>query len=156
MLTENEYTEFYGYIKDILDNKEFSSLQKEKHHNTTRYDHSLRVAILAYKEGKTLGGYSMKELVRGALLYDFYKSEYLGNISSRKALSYHPEIALENAKKYFKLTNIEENIIISHMFPLTKIKPNCKEAWLVQECDKAVAIYEFVKYRVPEVISRFS
>ena len=39
------------------------------------------------------------------------------------------------------------------MFPLGKIKPNCKESWVVTSVDKTVAIYEFLRYKLKENFS---
>ena len=34
----------------------------------------------------------------------------------------HPATALRNARKHFALNKVEENVIISHMWPLTAAK----------------------------------
>ena len=52
---------------------------------------------------------------------------------------------LENSK--------EENIIVSHMFPMGEVKPNCKESWIVTLIDKIVALYECGVYKVKEKIT---
>ena len=40
--------EFINITKDILINEHFNKLKDDKHHGTTRYDHSLRVALNTY------------------------------------------------------------------------------------------------------------
>ena len=40
------------------------------------------------------------------------------------------------------LYKLEENIIISHMFPFYKALPKYKESWLVNTVDNAMAFYE--------------
>lgn len=57
-------------------------------------------------------------------------------------LIYHPEYALENAKKYFELSSLEEDIIVSHMFPIGKHVPKYFESWLVDIVDDFASIYE--------------
>ena len=49
--------------------------------------------------------------------------------------------------------NKEENIIVSHMFPLGEVKPNCKESWMVTLVDKLVALYECGTYKFREKLS---
>ena len=57
----------------------------------------------------------------------------------------HPKEALENAKKYFDVNALEEDIIISHMFPIDIKIPKYFESWVVSGVDKVVATYEFYK-----------
>ena len=59
-----------------------------------------------------------------------------------------PGRALQNARKDFKLTIREENIILRHMFPLNVVPPMCKEAWLVCLADKICASKETVAGRI--------
>ena len=65
----------------------------------------------------------------------------------------HPVIALNNAIREFELNPMEENIIVSHMYPMGKIKPNCKESWLVNAVDNGVAVYECARYKLKECIA---
>ena len=48
----------------------------------------------------------------------------------------HPYFAFRNADRDFKLNDIEKNVILRHMFPLTPIPPACREAWIVCMADK--------------------
>lgn len=43
----------------------------------------------------------------------------------------HPAIALKNATRDFKLTEIEKNLIVRHMFPLVPIPPKNIEGGIV-------------------------
>ena len=61
----------------------------------------------------------------------------------------HPAIALNNALKYYDLNEIQKDIIVKHMFPVTKSFPSYKESWLVTLVDKTVSAYEMLKYKVP-------
>ena len=54
----------------------------------------------------------------------------------------HPLIAKKNAIKYFGVNEKEQNIIESHMFPISNVVPKYKEAWLVTLSDKLVATLE--------------
>ena len=135
-------SEFDYIIKDIVSNPKFQSLKKEPHHGITRYDHIMHVAKRSYKMSKRMK-MDYVSATRGALLHDYYNdSEYNNLKGSFKKASVHPSIALANAKKDFILNKKEENIIISHMYPFGKVRPNCKESWLVSNIDTASAIVE--------------
>ena len=90
---------------------------------------------------------------RGALLHDYFTNEEYRNTKGMKKYSMHPVIALNNAIREYDLNPIEENIIVSHMYPMGKIRPNCKESWLVSSVDKGVAIYECARYKAKEALA---
>lgn len=78
-----------------------------------------------------------KALVRGALLHDYFLYDWHEKGGGHKLHGFrHPYSALRNASRDFKLNNIEENVILRHMFPLTPIPPKCREAWIVCMADK--------------------
>lgn len=140
--------EFNKIVNDILKCNEFINLKYELHHGMTRLDHSLNVAHLSYDIARSLKSKKVKEITRAALLHDFFFDSEINKFSFIN----HPEYALKNAKKYFNLSSVEENIIISHMFPISKYVPKHKESVLVSLVDKLVAIKEMTKYKVPLTI----
>lgn len=87
---------------------------------------------------------------RGALLHDYFNDSDYNNTKGLKKGSVHPVIALNNARREYYLNKKEENIIISHMYPMGKVKPNCKESWLVTSIDKSVAAYECLRYKLKD------
>lgn len=135
--------EFFYLTTDILENSEFSKLKKVTHHGMNRYDHSLRVAIISYLIAKKLN-LEYEETARAALLHDFFLEENEGKkLKVRiKNLLHHPEYALNNASKYFTLSDKEKDIITSHMFPISNKVPKYLESWIVDIVDDGVAIYE--------------
>ena len=136
--------EFNKIIKDIVTNEEFMKLQNEVHHSTTRFDHSLRVAYEVYTKLKD-NNPNYVEVTRAALLHDFFFDDDLSS-SQNDRLNNHPLIALENAKKYFDINELQENIILSHMYPLSYCLPRFKESWIVSLMDKKVTILEFKRF----------
>lgn len=132
--------EFYEINKDILENSKFNELKKYKHHGITRYEHCLRVAYYTYivtrKRNK-----NYKEVTRAALLHDFFTDE-VENLSSFKRFYSHPKHAIENSKKYFNISKLQEDIIKSHMFPIGLTVPKHKESWLVDLIDDYSAVVE--------------
>lgn len=135
--------EFNQIIKFILNNKEFIKTKKQIHHGITRYDHLIRVSYYSFLITKMLG-LNYQETARAALLHDFFTDE-TKNDSSIKALQKHPYYALENAKKYYLLSDREEDIIKTHMFPVTFTPPKYLESWIVDIVDDIAGVYE--KYR---------
>lgn len=143
--------EFDNIAKDIVDKDKFQSLKNDPHHGITRYDHVLRVAKNTYRLSKTFK-MDYVSATRGALLHDYFNDEDYNNTKGLKKGSMHPVIALNNALREYDLNEKEENIIVSHMFPMGEIKPSCKESWLVTGVDKMVAIYECSVFKFREKV----
>lgn len=134
---------FYQYTIDILANDEFQKLKLLTHHGLNRYDHSLRVARGAYEVAKRLK-LNEKEVARGALLHDFFFDDNmtLGVKDRIRTLVKHPNYALDTAKEHFTLSELEEDIIVTHMFPIGIKVPKHLESWIVDIVDDIVCIYE--------------
>ena len=116
-----------------------------QHKSSNTLKHSISVAKLSFSLAEKFGwDISEAELVKGALLHDYY----LYNARTEDISGYshgisHPETALRNAMKDFELTGKEKNIIRGHMWPLTLFSPpRSKEAILVCIADKYVAAKE--------------
>lgn len=139
----NYRAEFSRIIEPILDNKEFLKTKDKKHHGITRFDHLMRVSYYSYLITRFLR-LNYKETTRAALLHDFYIDEVEG-YNKIKALQKHPMFAIENAKKYYDLTDREEDIIKTHMFPVTFVPPKYLESWIVDLVDDVAGIYEQYK-----------
>ena len=132
--------EFYNIINPILQNEEFLKLKKIAHHGITRFDHSMRVAYYTYIVTKRMN-LNYKEATIAALLHDFFIDE-VKEMKSLSRLRKHPSYALENAKKYYELSDMQEDIIIRHMFPITLTPPRYLESWIVDIIDDIAAFYE--------------
>ena len=134
--------EFMSVASPILSHKEFLKTKSIVHHGNTRYNHSVRVSYTAYKLSKALG-FDTNASIRAGALHDFFLVRDDKNImTSAKMLIEHPRIAKENAIKYFGVNEKEQNIIESHMFPISNVAPKSKEAWIVSLSDKIVAAFE--------------
>ena len=143
---------FESIAEEIINSEKYQALKNEDHHGLSRYDHSLRVARNTYKLSKKMK-LDYISATRGALLHDYFTDEDYRNTKGMKKYSMHPVIALNNALREYKLNPIEENVIVSHMYPMGKVKPNCKESWLVTSVDKGVAIYECARYKAKEALA---
>lgn len=135
--------EFIEIVNHILDNKEFLKTKEETHHGINRFDHLIRVSYFSYMVTRFLR-LNYKETARAGLLHDFFTDETDGK-SQIKALRKHPTYALENAKKYFDLSDREEDIIKTHMFPVTFTPPKYMESWIVDIIDDIASVYERYK-----------
>lgn len=138
----NDYT-YTNIINDILDNDEFLKIKNYKHHGLSRLEHSLRVSYYSYLITKKLK-LNYIAAARGGLLHDFFLNENLSERKQKLSLIYHPYEALNYANSFFYLSDLEQDIIINHMFPTLPHKiPKYAESWIVSLVDKIVAIYEF-------------
>ena len=132
--------EFNSLIQPIVENEEFLKTKNIKHHGLTRYDHSRRVAYFSYLVTKFLR-LDYKETTEAALVHDFFTDE-VKEKNGLARLRQHPTCAVENAKKYFELSDKQEDIIKTHMFPVTFTPPKYLESWIVDLVDDAASIYE--------------
>ena len=138
--SDNEYLK---EVKDILENDEFKKMENIVHHEGNRLEHSIRVSYYSYKLAKILK-LDTRKVARAALLHDFFleKNE---NVNPKKriiTMLEHPKYALENSKKYFELSSMEEDIILTHMFPIGLTVPKYFESWMVDIVDDVASIYE--------------
>ena len=155
---ESCYSDYkYLYlISDILENKSFLEIEKCKHHGISRLDHSMRVSYYSYLIAKRLG-FNYKEVARAGLLHDFFINDSSKERTSGVSFMFHPYRSLENATNNFSLSDLEKDIIISHMFPaLPHRVPKYIESWLVNIVDDMVAIYEFYCSYGRSVVYKFA
>ena len=134
---------YLSCVDDLLSTKQVSSMKQWKHHfSVTTYDHSLFVSYVSFRLARRLRcDYRMS--ARMGLLHDLYL--YDGRDSSAHPGNQcfdHPVAALNNARMLVKMNEKEENIIISHMWPLSKIRRRSKEALIVNIADKCCATVE--------------
>lgn len=144
-MTIKKEIEFNNIISDILKNEEFIDLKYEIHHGMSRLDHSLNVAKLSFDFCKLFHLDNVSEVTRAALLHDFFKTKDVPGI----CFINHPSIAVINAKRNFEISKLQENIIASHMFPVSRVIPRYKESWLVSFSDKCISFKECFRYKIP-------
>lgn len=132
-------------VQDILTNEDFKKLKYIEHHGTNKYAHSIRISYHAYKIAKKLNLNSLS-VARAGLLHDFALSKSGRSFKERFIETFiHPRIALEESQDRFALSDMEENIILAHMFPFYTALPKYLESWLVVLVDKTIGAYEFLK-----------
>ena len=145
---------FLEIEKEIIESPKYQTLKNDYHHGLNRYIHISHVAKYTYYVSKILR-LDYISATRGAMLHDYFnEEEYLDKEWLDKP-RIHPFLALNNAKKIFDLNILEENIIISHMYPIGKIKPNYIESWVVTLADKGVATYEYINYKFKDKLALY-
>lgn len=161
-MTKKTNCEFESLVSDILNNPYFLETKKDLHHGTSKYEHSLRVARLSYKLGKTFNA-DIKATARAGLLHDFF----FGTRKEKPENSYlrHPVTAANNAKKYFNVSDLEAQAIKTHMFhqvllknmlpfvpwkekvSVKEFKPKSKEGWIICASDLIVSVLECERFQ---------
>ncbi len=140
--------EFYEIIKDIYEHEEFLKLKEHHHHTSSIYEHVMSVSYFSYRASKFLK-LDYQSTARGALLHDFFLYDWrnhdVPDLAEDKFHGIeHPKIALQNATKHFALNEIEKDIVVKHMWPLTLVPPKFKESFVVSFADKYLASKEYV------------
>ena len=160
----NNYPQDEYFNTECLKTAENSHLTSERkfiqHGSTSCLMHSIAVAYFSYKAAKKLHfiRFSDGELIRGALLHDYFLYDWhVPDKSHRWHGFFHPGKALANAKRDFRLTEREKDIIAKHMFPMTLYPPKCRESALICIVDKVCSAYEvFAVYKNKRVISAYN
>lgn len=146
--------EFYKYIYKINQYKYIKNMLKlyKQHGITTVLVHSRNVAYRSYVLAKKIEKrYNLKfdyeDLIIGAYLHDLYLYDWHKKDKSHKWHGFtHPKKASENAQELCNINLKEQQIIESHMWPLTITKPpKSREAAIVCAVDKYSALLETIK-----------
>lgn len=139
---DNEYIDI---VYDILTNENFKSMDKYMQHgNTSTKLHSINVSYLSYKVCKKFN-LDYNAVARAGLLHDYYLYDWHTHYDETGLRFHgftHPKTALNNALSEFTLSNLEQNIILRHMWPLTVIPPKHFEGLVVTFVDKYCSIVE--------------
>ena len=135
-------SDFYDIINDIYKHDEFMKLNDCRHHGITRYDHCLRVSYYTYLITKALH-LNYKEATRAALLHDFFTDEVL-TFNVVHKITKHPDIAVKNASKYFELSELQKDIIRTHMWPCTFISAIFERGYVTKNSLQTVGSFVFM------------
>ena len=141
--------EFYSYIKDLVHHPYVLKMKNFPHHcETNCYQHCLNVAYFNYRICKFFH-LDAKSAARAGMLHDLFLYDWRGHWKKTgdpvHAMT-HPHAALRNAKRYFKLNKLEEEMIVKHMFPVTPIPPTHWETWIITLTDKYCGTCEIGRY----------
>ena len=145
-------TDTENYQK-IVEDKKFQTGKKfVQHGDFSVYDHSIYVCETCFNMASKLHLKIDKEsLAKGALLHDYFLYDWHSKDHPKFHGFRHAKLAAENAKRDFGLTQKEERMIRSHMFPLSLRIPSSREAILLCIADKYCATRETVSDRAKKV-----
>ena len=136
-LTNDDKLDYFNLVSDLLENEVVLRMKKFTHHgSTTCFQHCLNVSYYNYRICR-LFSWNTRAAARAGLLHDLFLYDWHEKNKGHSLHGFkHPYFALRNASRDFSLNDIEKNVIVRHMFPLTPIPPKCREAWIVCMADK--------------------
>ena len=142
--------EFFNIIDDIISNDTVKQMKNYRQHcNTSCYKHCMQVAYFTYITCKKLKldyiSATRAAMLHDLFLYDWRKKYRNIDISGLHAFV-HPQIALKNASEIFELNDMEKDIILKHMWPVTFSLPRYRESYIVTIMDKYSACLETYLY----------
>ena len=128
-LSTTEHEQLYAILQQYDENPQVQRMREFiQHGDVTTYQHCKNVVRVSFWLNRRLHLHADEtSLAVGAFLHDFS----------------HPGYACVNAQRVFHITKKEQNIIASHMWPLTfRHVPTCREAFIVCLADKYCAVVE--------------
>ncbi len=153
MWKEKDRAAFLELVSPLLQEADVQEMRNFSQHaeGISCYDHSLFVAYLSFLMARRLG-LDVRAAARGGLLHDLHLCHWENtDISRGRRLFLHPLLAAQNAEK-FGLSDKERDIIVKHMWPLTRPLPRYRESFVVSLADKICATAEMLHlYRSSKV-----
>lgn len=141
-LKDKQYMEC---VYDIMNSKPFQKMNEfVQHGTTTTLEHCISVSYVSYKISKAFN-LDYRSTARGALLHDLFLYDWHTHCKETGNHFHgftHPVVALHNANKYYNLNNLEKDIIVKHMWPLTIVPPKYMEGYVVMYADKYCGFVE--------------
>lgn len=141
-----EDEEFINIISDIIKNTKVQEMKNyRQHYKTSCFDHCLVASYCCYKYCKK-HNLDYISCSRAAMVHDLFLYDWRKRQNGRKGLHAftHPRTAYENANSLFTLNDIEKDIILKHMWPVTLALPRFKESFVLTAIDKRCTINEAI------------
>lgn len=141
------FREYYSCVDDLLNSSEVARLREFGHHiGTTRFQHSLNVSYYNFLLCRKLR-LDARSAARAGLLHDlfFYNRKSHKNVLRTHAEE-HASIALYNATLAFSISELEGDMIINHMWPMTPRLPQHRETFVITLVDKFCACAEVMEF----------
>ena len=132
--------DFYECIRDIAEHPVVLRMKLYPHHGRTNcYQHCLHVAYYNYVWSRFLH-LDARSAARGGMLHDLFLYDWHTHAAKTGDHFHgmtHPKRALHNASKFFKVNQIEKDLIRNHMWPVTLFHfPKTKQGWIATLTDK--------------------
>jgi uncharacterized protein len=142
--------EFDDCITRLYNDDTVRKMDEITHHlNQSCMDHSLFVSYVSYLVCRKFKWDSISA-ARAGLLHDLFLYDWK-NGDEHEGLHgvTHPKVAYKNAEQLCRdkegennLSELEKDIILKHMWPLSPKKPSYKESFVVCMADKVCALLE--------------
>ncbi len=130
---------FYAAVSELVAHEKVQEMKQYNHHSQTDcFTHSIHVAYYNYKMCEFFS-LDKEAAARAGILHDLFLYDwhhYQRQEGERLHGFAHPQKALDNARKYFDITELEADMIRKHMFPLTISLPKYKETVIIVMTDK--------------------
>ena len=153
MWNEKDRAAFLELVGPLLQEADVQEMRDFSQHaeGISCYDHRLFVSYLSFLMAKRLG-LDYRAAARGGLLHDLHLCHWEDtDVGRARRLVLHPLLAVQNAEK-FGLNDMERDIIVKHMWPLTRHLPRYRESFVVSLADKICATAEMLHlYRSSKV-----
>ncbi|WP_159459731.1 phosphohydrolase [Scatolibacter rhodanostii] len=121
-----------------------------QHGKTSCLLHCAAVSYYSYRLALNLRlRLNYRDLIRGGLLHDYFLYNWREPNTPKWHGFSHPKTALKNAEAELTLTDVERDVIVNHMFPLTLTPPKYRESALVCLIDKICCVHEFFHRKNP-------
>lgn len=143
--TNRKLEYIHEFVSDIVQYEKYQKLKTFNHHwEFSIFDHCVNVAYYSYIISRFLN-LDYISTVRAAMLHDFFLYDWKTH-KPKEGIhgKVHPMIAYNNAVERFNINEKEKDIIIKHMFPITKIPPKYLESWIVCIVDTLCATKEML------------
>lgn len=139
--------EFKMILLSLTNNETVLKMKLYRQHcNTSCFLHCYEAAYYCYAICKYLG-LDYVSATRGAMLHDLFLYDWRVKSAENHWHAFrHGKIAYKNASEIFELNEIEKDMIINHMWPLTIRFPKTKEGMVLTMVDKYCATREIVRY----------
>ncbi|KRK89883.1 HD domain-containing protein [Lentilactobacillus sunkii] len=138
-------SEYRDIVSDLMATDMVKKLANyTQHHHSTRLEHSIAVSFDSYKIAKRRG-LDYRAVARAGLLHDLFFYDWRTTKFDLGSHAFiHPRVALRNAERITKLTPMEKDIILKHMWGLTLARPKYEESVIVSLVDDYEAVHEFM------------
>ena len=151
-LSQTEREQLYAILEQYDHHPKVQEMREFiQHGDVTTYQHCKNVVLVSFWLNRRFHlGADETALAVGGFLHDFYLYDWhktssfhgIRRLFEMHGFS-HPGSAYVNTKHYFHITKKEQDIIQSHMWPLTfRHVPTCREAIIVCLADKYCAVVE--------------
>lgn len=142
---KNIKQDFYECILEIAAHPLVVQMkQYPQHGKTDCYRHCLHVAYYNYWICTFLG-LRAQEAARAGMLHDLFLYDWHTHAKETGERFHgirHPKRAMEIAQANFQLSDLERDMILKHMWPLTIIPPRYPESFVICLVDKFCSICE--------------